>query len=635
VAKKKPNGKGKPSRRRSPSKSDDLPAIPDPRTLEAMLRQVLGEVVPDTDPDSPLGRAQQILEEAYEDPSPLKRVELARQALAVCPDCADAYVLLGEYAAHRHEAVEMYEKAVAAAERALGPETFREGVGHFWGLLETRPYMRARQALAFTLWTSGRQEEAVAHARDMLRLNPGDNQGLRYRLAGWLLNLDRDDELAQLLEQYPEEESAVWAYTRALLAFRRHGDTPDTRQLLKEAKKVNKHVPDYILGKKRMPDEQPPYYSPGDSSEAVEYLAGSLAAWKNTAGAVDWLRAATESKRKKRTSAPAAQGPLPLVVERLKQLPQKGDVWQADCRELPMLVEDRGGQTRRPWLFLAVSLHNSHILAQEVTEEKPPSELLWDKLAQAMQEPFMGDPQRPAELQVRAGVGWEELRRPLDDLGIRCVTQEELPPIAEIVAHLAQSLGGEPEASLLDIAGVTPEQVGSFYESAAAFYQQAPWRRLGYENAVRIECDQIPGGPWYAVLMGQSGLTMGVALYDDLTLLERLWAGDLADEENAKLTVATSLTFGDSSEVALADVEAARRYGWKVARPDAYPSIFRKERGMSMRPPNARELELMEACLRALPDFVQRRRQDDTTPETIAVHLTAGERTMRLAWVRS
>ena len=38
-------------------------------------------------------------------------------------------------------------------------------------------------------------------------------------------------------------------YTTALLAFRRHGDTIETRRLLKSAKKSNKHVPAYLIGR--------------------------------------------------------------------------------------------------------------------------------------------------------------------------------------------------------------------------------------------------------------------------------------------------------------------------------------------------------------------------------------------------
>ena len=101
------------------------------------------------------------------------------------PDCADAYVLLAEQARNRKEALELFEQGVAAGERALGPQMFRDEVGNFWGILETRPYMRARLGLAECLWTSGRRDESVVHLQDMLRLNPGDNQGLRLILVNW------------------------------------------------------------------------------------------------------------------------------------------------------------------------------------------------------------------------------------------------------------------------------------------------------------------------------------------------------------------------------------------------------------------------------------------------------------------
>jgi len=62
------------------------------------------------------------------------------------PDAADAYMILGNDAKNRGRlktARQFYEQGVHAGERALGPEAFSEGVGHFWGVLETRPYMRA------------------------------------------------------------------------------------------------------------------------------------------------------------------------------------------------------------------------------------------------------------------------------------------------------------------------------------------------------------------------------------------------------------------------------------------------------------------------------------------------------------
>jgi hypothetical protein len=70
-----------------------------------------------------------------------------------------------------------------------------------------------------------------------------------------------------------------------------------------------------------------------------------------------------------------------------------------------------------------------------------------------------------------------------------------------------------------------------------------------------------------------------------------------------------------------------------VARPDAWPLVLHKERGLSHRPPLAWELELLEGCLRAVPEFVRRRAQDDPSGEAITVPTAAGAMQLTLAWV--
>src|SRR5205823_5612062 len=99
------------------------------------------------------------------------------------------------------------------------------------------------------------------------------------------------------------------------------------------------------------------------------------------------------------------------------------------------------------------------------------------------------------------------------------------------------------------------------------------------------------------------------------------------------LTVALTVTYGDETNLPIADLDAAQRHGWKVARPEAYPAIFRKERGMTMRPPLAWELQLMEGCLRAIPDFVARHPPDDPARVEVRVPTASGELTLALAWV--
>ncbi len=633
MARKKPNPEGeKPKRRGRRKPPADNPDLPDPRALEGVLRRMVGGVQGRAPHENtPQYKAQALLEQAYQEPDEARRVDLANQALAAWPDCADAYVLLAESAPGRKAAAVLYEKGVQAGERAIGPETFRQAQGHFWGVLETRPYMRARLGLAQVLWTTGRREEAVRHLQDMLGLNPNDNQGVRYTLAGFLLFLDRDDELEQLLDRYPDEASAAWAYTRALLAFRRQGDVIPSRQLLKKAVKENKHVPAYLLGQKFPPSRQPSYYGHGDESEALEYIGSFMVGWKSTPGAIAWLRAHAPAKKRKAAAEP--KGPLTTVKAWLnKRLPREDDVWQADFRQAPNWMEIDGERTR-PWLALTTNPGGELILAHQTADERPSPELLWDMLVQAMQHPAMGTPHRPAELQVRPVEPWESLRPHLDEIGVRLAPTEELQPIGAALKGLTEHLAGKAEPGLLDVPGVTPQRAASFYEAAASFFRKAAWKKVGYESAIRVECDKFEGGPWYAVLMGQSGLTIGLALYEDLATLRRLWAGDFGDEENARETVATSVTFGEESEIPVADLESAQRHSWPVARADAYPSVFHKERGLSMRPPLAWELELLEACLRAIPDFVDRRGQDDPTREETTVRTAGGELTLGLSWV--
>jgi len=80
------------------------------------------------------------------------------------------------------------KKAIEAGRRDLGEEYSRENKGHFWAMIETRPFMRAMGALAESLADNEYHlDEAIAVHEEMLDLNPSDNQGIRYGLLGCYL----------------------------------------------------------------------------------------------------------------------------------------------------------------------------------------------------------------------------------------------------------------------------------------------------------------------------------------------------------------------------------------------------------------------------------------------------------------
>jgi hypothetical protein len=330
--------------------------------------------------------------------------------------------------------------------------------------------------------------------------------------------------------------------------------------------------------------------------------------------------------------ADKAKGRQPADQARLKRLPQRFDVWQAGGRQLVPAVR-AGDKVVRPWLVAVLSQSEKLILGFELTNEAPTAEQAGELLRRAMRQPMAGEPHRPTEVQIEKGPGWESALRPaLEALDIGCVTAESLDAIEAMTADLGQHLAtkGGFKGGLLDVPGVTPEAVGSLFDAAAFFYQQAPWKKTG-ERPIKIECARFDSGPWYAVVMGQAGMARGLALYDDLDTLRRIEQGNLSEEENARLTAGLAVVFGEKGELMPADEEAAERFGWAVAGPEAYPSVYRIEPGLSMWPPLAWELQLLEGCLRAAPEFA-RKKTRRLAPLAITVPTGSGELPLTLSW---
>ncbi|MEX0915000.1 MAG: hypothetical protein WD397_12575 [Wenzhouxiangellaceae bacterium] len=282
--------KGKKNRKSAARKRNSSSQVAPPPF--AGMESLLHSMGPDDDSaSSPEAQAQDLVYSAWEIPDPRERVRKAKRALEIWPDCADAWVQLAKNMAESlEEAHELYTAGVKAGERALGEQAFTDDVGHFWGILETRPYMRARIGLARTLKAMGQIDEAVGHLRDMLCLNPDDNQGNRYDLLHLLVEHERDDEAAELLSEYASDALAEWAYTGALLAYQQHGASVRADELMQAALKRNAFVPAYLLGGRRIPKQLPATIGLGDNNEAIAYAADYKAIWRKTSGALDWLK---------------------------------------------------------------------------------------------------------------------------------------------------------------------------------------------------------------------------------------------------------------------------------------------------------------------------------------------------------
>ncbi|KAB3534724.1 hypothetical protein F8154_08340 [Alkaliphilus pronyensis] len=234
--------------------------------------------------------AQELIYSAWESNSKSEIIKLANRALKLDNNCVDAYNLLAEYDANNIDhKIALYVKALDVFVKSKGTAYFEENMGHFWGLLETRPFMRANMGFVQCFIEKGSTTEAIDNMYTMLDLNPNDNQGVRYLLVPSLIENGRYKEAHKLIGKY-YEESCDWLFNRALLSLATKGANAKSEQLLEKAIDSNKYVVDYLLGIKSIPKTLPQYVSSGSKEEAITYAAYGKKAWEKTWGAISWLK---------------------------------------------------------------------------------------------------------------------------------------------------------------------------------------------------------------------------------------------------------------------------------------------------------------------------------------------------------
>ncbi|MDQ0724740.1 tetratricopeptide (TPR) repeat protein [Paenibacillus sp. W4I10] len=241
-------------------------------------------------PGTPKDKAEALLHKAREASSAKRRVQLAKTVLEVYPDSSDAYLILAEESDNESDARAYLKAGIAAGERELGEQFFEKNKGDFWGLQETRPYIRICKSYAESCWFGGNTQEAAQTLEHMLELNTEDNTGARYLLAAVYLYSNQLEQAAQLMTKYGKGgASTAFAYDQIILEYKKNGITSQLNKLYSVARGMNKHVPDYLLGLKRLPHNLPDFVGMGDSNEAIEYVIMHSRLWASMPDLLKWM----------------------------------------------------------------------------------------------------------------------------------------------------------------------------------------------------------------------------------------------------------------------------------------------------------------------------------------------------------
>ena len=222
-----------------------------------------------------------------------RQIQIARHALELDPDHIGANNLLAEAEFDLDAKIDRFRRSVELG-MAQSSELLNdpEAIGHFWGISETRPLMRAKYGLATALQADGQANEAVAELLDILRLNQNDNLGVRYEVVPILLSQNREAEAVEVLNRY-SEETASWLYLKAQVEFRAGG--PQSRsaaKAIKAAFHANPHVVELLFSPD--PPLMPEHYALGSPEEAAIVIGEQLESWTETENFVPWMIKAFE-----------------------------------------------------------------------------------------------------------------------------------------------------------------------------------------------------------------------------------------------------------------------------------------------------------------------------------------------------
>ncbi len=150
----------------------------------------------------------------YKDAEPI-----LRNLTSTCPDHIDAIfhlALVMKHTGRSIEAVALTEYAVNIG-RSYLPENFKPGTHKMpWGVLDNRGYLRACHGLGLEYLERKKYHNAIKLFKDILLLNPLDNQGVRELAIKCFFELKAPKSVLEICDQYQEDTLPCILWGRAL-----------------------------------------------------------------------------------------------------------------------------------------------------------------------------------------------------------------------------------------------------------------------------------------------------------------------------------------------------------------------------------------------------------------------------------
>ncbi len=219
-------------------------------------------------------QAYDVLEAALDAKTEKQTRKLAKQAYEISDRCIEAAILVAELSGTSIERNKLVDEAIEKERKYLEKEKYFEEVGAFYSIWETRPYMRSLYRKVQFLFEDKKYNLAIEKCNEILKLNEGDNMGVRYVLMLIYGILEKEQELLDVYNNY--EEESFHTLIPFLMLYYKKEDEKQFDKYYKKMKKANKDFEDFVLNEVEPDEIMEGYYRHGDISEIFVFMKENI-----------------------------------------------------------------------------------------------------------------------------------------------------------------------------------------------------------------------------------------------------------------------------------------------------------------------------------------------------------------------
>ena len=153
---------------------------------------------------------------------------------------------------------------------------------------------------------------------------------------------------------------------------------------------------------------------------------------------------------------------------------------------------------------------------------------------------------------------------------------------------------------------IAEQEVAELFEAAAHFYRARPWEFITGAGLLEIPSPNRDEPPLLVSVMGASGITHGLTIFDSEADFKRMNAGK-------RQVNAISLSFEAQDELPPTVTAQAKERGWVVVSKSAFPLVMRVQKGKPI-PCRSDDLRRATAALRVLGEVASAYRESRRRP---------------------